>query len=225
MADLLCDASSLISLTRNCFSSVLPYLHTNFRINFFISEHVEKEIITHPLNIKTKQYALSAMRLKDLMNKKYLTRIDADIHEKSERILKIANNIFFAKGQPLNIIHLGEVELIALSEHLNLDTLLIDERTTRMLIESPFLYKKHLEKEFKVNIMVNKQNFSLFQNMTQNIKIIRSSELLILAYENGMLDNLKNLKNDMLSAALYGLKYSGCSIKFSEIEKFIKNVN
>lgn len=224
-ADILCDASSLISLTRSCFDNVLSYMHNAFDLRFFISPSVEGEIITRPLSLKSKQYALSALRLKNMINRKIIIRLDADLRDKAEDTLNVANKIFFVKGKPINIIHMGEIEIVVLSKHLGINSLLLDERTTRMLIESPFKYKKHLEKEFRVNVMLNKKNLSIFQKLTQDIKIIRSSELLIIAYENGLFDNLKSLRKDTLSAGLYNLKYSGCAIRYDEIERFMKRVN
>ena len=224
MADVLCDASSLISFTRSCFSNVLSFMHNTQGVRFFISPAVEKEIITRPLSLKTRQYALSAMRLKDLMRKKIILKIDADVLEKAKEYLKITNNLFFVKGRGMNIIHLGETEIIALADHQGINNILIDERTTRMLIESPFIYKKHLEDEFKVTVMLNKQNLSLFRNITKNLKIIRSSELLTVAYENGLMDGLKELKRDTLSAGLFSLKYSGCAIRFDEITRLMGKI-
>lgn len=224
MADILCDASSLISLTRSCFENVLSFMHNAHGVRFFIPPSVEQEIITRPLSLSNKQYALSAMRLKNAMRKKVILRLDADVLEKAKEYLKVANNLFFVKGRGMKVVHLGEMELIALSQHLKIDNILIDERTTRMLIESPFRYKKHLEEEFKVNVMINKQNFSLFQNLTRDMRIIRSSELLIVSYENGLMDGLKGLKRDTLSAALYSLKYFGCAIRYDEIKRFMNKV-
>ncbi len=225
MADILFDSSSLISLTRSCFINMLPFLKTSSDARFFITPEVEKEIVQKPLSLKTKEYSLSALRIKELLSRKTISVIDADIGEKAKNILNIANNIFFAKGNPLTIVHFAEIEIIATAQKLNIDNIVIDERTTRFITESPVSYVKHLELELGVSIMINKKNLSAFHEITSNFKFIRSSELLILAYELGYFDSVKSLKKDFLEAGLYSLRYSGCSISFGEIEKFIKKVN
>jgi len=116
------------------------------------------------------------------------------------------------------------MEMIALSEHLGVKNILVDERTTRLISEAPFRYKEHLEKEFKVVVMLNKKNLLDIKKIVENMKIIRSSELLILAYEHGMFDNFNSMKKEFLEAGLYSLKYSGCSIQSFEIDKYLGSI-
>jgi len=222
MTDILCDSSSLISLTNSCLGNLFSYLHRSFDLNFLISHSVFDEMITHPLNMKSKQYMLSAMRLKKLVNDTTISIVDLDVSIETNRLLDLANHIFFVSGKPLTLVHKGEIDIISLSHYFKIGNILIDERTTRMLMESPLDFKKHLEKEFKVNVMLNKPNLLKFKEYTHNIKVVRSTELLFVAYEKGFMDNLKSLKYDMLVAGLYNLKYSGCSIKYTEIEKLLK---
>jgi hypothetical protein len=186
---------------------------------------VEREVVAKPLSLKTKEYSLSALRIKELLLRKTLSVINDDIDDRVKNLLNIANNIFFARGKPLSIVHFAEMEIIAIAQKLNINIIVIDERTTRFITESPISYTKHLESELNFSILINKKNLSAFQEIASNLKIIRSSEILILAYQLGYFDSFKSLKKDFLEAGLYSLRYSGCSLSFGEIEKFMKKVN
>jgi len=222
--EILCDSSALISLTASCFTGVLNFLHHRFNVDFIISPTVEYECVTRPLESKSREHTLSALRIKEAIQNRVIIKIDADVGERTQTLEEMANKVFFVKGQGLRIAHKGETELLALSKELGINNLLMDERTTRILIEAPFKYKTHLEEEFKVNVMLNKKNLLTFQEMFANLGIIRSTELLILAYENGMMNDLKDLKKPMLEAGLFGLKYSGCAIRSDEIEAFMRKL-
>ena len=54
----------------------------------------------------------------------------------------------------------------------------------------------------------------------KNVKVIRSTELVLMAYEFGLLDKyLINVSREqLLDALLWGLKIRGCSISNEEVE-------
>ncbi|MEK6982148.1 MAG: hypothetical protein AABX38_04415 [Candidatus Micrarchaeota archaeon] len=225
---LICDSSSLISITDACLDNLFPYLTNKFNLKFIVPPSVEYETVTHPLQANLKQYAFSALRIKHAIYKKNLSKWDnpgEEIKQKTEEILKIANNMFFVKGKPLRLIHLGETEALAIAKMYDIKNLLIDERTTRMLIEAPFKLKEHLEDEFKIHIMVSRDNMQKFTELIKGITCIRSSELVIIGYENGYFDDYKEMKKEILEASLYKIKLSGCSIRFDEITEFIKSIS
>lgn len=60
----------------------------------------------------------------------------------------------------------------------------------------------------------------------KGIKLIRSAELVAVAYELGLLDNyIKNTsisKKDLLDSVLWGVKLDGCAISGKEINQIIK---
>ena len=111
--------------------------------------------------------------------------------------------------------------MLALAPALGIENLLVDERTVRILIEAPFELKQHLESEFQVNVMVNKSSFRDLASKLSTLKVLRSSELVMLAYERGYFKNFTTLQKEALEAALYKMKYSGCSISFDEIHEYI----
>lgn len=218
---ILCDSSSLISLTDICLEGILRFFHKN-NVIFIIPPSVEYEIITRPLNMKMRAYQLSAMRLKKLLDDEVLMKVEAETDAPAKEILKLANSIFFAKGKPMHMVDMGEAEMIALAKSLRINTILMDERTTRMLLEAPFEIKDHLEEELRINVMVNSSHLQKFLDIVSGMRVIRSSELVAVAYEKGHFDIFGSDKKKMLEAALYKTKFSGCSVRFDEIEEFMR---
>jgi hypothetical protein len=165
----------------------------------------------------------SARKIQKAIRDGVLTRVEKEV-TLTEKILQYANNLFFMRGKALPLVHRGEAEMLALANEIGVSTLLLDERTTRMLIEAPFRIKEHLEVEFNVNIMVDKNSLAGFADLTKNVNIIRASELIVIAYEKGFLDQFGEEKSAVLQAALYKIKYAGCSIRFDEIDEFINSL-
>ncbi len=223
--DILCDSSSLISLGDACMLDVLSLFSKKYEVNFIIPKGVEKEIVERPLTIKMKAYQYSAMRLKREIEKRILVKVDIDTETEGKKLLKIANSIFFARGRPVHLIDMGEAEMIILAHKLRIRTLLMDERTTRMLIEAPFTLKEHLERELRVNVMLNKENYSYFSDYTKDMRVVRSVDLVALAYKAGYFEEKFGDESfKAFSAALYKLKYSGCSVSFEEIKNYLREI-
>jgi len=223
--DALCDSSSLISLTGSCLDNVLYYLNQRFHLRFIIPPSVEGETVTRPLSSGLKNYSFSAIKIKRAIKDNVIVKVDVNnVQKEASNILSITNNLFFIKSKPLYLVQIGEAEMLALAKFLGVETIIIDERTTRMLIEAPFKLKEHLEQEFGVNIMVNRDNLLKFSDFTKGFQTIRSSELFILAYENGYLDAYDDIKKEALEAALYKIKFSGCSISFDEIRDYLATI-
>lgn len=220
MKHLIFDSGPLINFSMNNLLYILEKLKREFNGEFIITKEVKKEIIDHPLTIK--RFKLGALRLQSMF--KGGTIKHADITQKQinklrvqrNKLMQIANTTFKARGKPVHLIDKGEAAALALSQMLNNAPLVIDERTTRMLCENPDKLKKYMEKKLHTTIRSNEKNYEYFQNF----KIIRSTELVYIAHKKGLFD----LKNpEVLGAALYGLKFKGCSISEQEIEEMIKS--
>jgi hypothetical protein len=224
--EMLCDSSSLISMTDSCLDGLLHFLNSKFGVRFIIPASVAYETISRPLDSHLRQYSYSALKIKRAIMQKTIICMpkDSESAKDTDEVLRTANNMFFVKGKPLRLVHLGEAEMLALAKELDIQNILIDERTTRMLVESPFRLKEHLEHEFGVNIMVSRESLTTFSDMTKGFEAIRSSELALLGYENGFFDSYEDLKLDMVEAALYKLKFSGCSIRFDEISDYVNSL-
>ncbi len=219
------DASTLISFAMNGLLEEFKSLKKMFRGKFLITSEVRDEIIDKPITIK--KFELEALKLKQLLDAKilempYVYGVQAsEITQTAEEFLSLANSIFKGNGRNIHLIDSGEASCLALSKILSekgiKNVVAIDERTTRMLCEKPENLKKLLEKKLHIKINAKKEKYAIFRRF----KIIRSSELIYIAYKNGLV----RLKGSMvLDALLYALKFKGCAISNHEIEE-IKKMN
>ncbi|MBU0532015.1 hypothetical protein KKB44_00820 [Candidatus Micrarchaeota archaeon] len=222
--DILCDSSVLISLTSACLDNLLHFFAERNDVRFIIPPSVEYETVTRPMKNNLRKYLFSAMRIKDAINDGVVVIVDAKVEDRTRRVMDLANNMFFIRGKPLRLLHFAESEMLALAKKLDIEYILIDERTTRMLMEAPYKLKGHFEKEFNVNVMINKKNYQELVSEISPLKALRSSELVMLAYENGYFKNFEKLEKEVIEAALYQMKYAGCSIGFDEINEYLKKV-
>lgn len=217
---LLCDSSSLISLSDSCLDSLLYFFRDNFGVKFIIPKSVEYEAVLRPLSMRTKVYCFSAIRIKDMINDDVIEVIDADIAEETRKLMDLGNSIFYAHGKPLKILHLGETGMIALAKSLQVNSLLMDERTTRILLEDPVSLAKHFQDEFHTNVMVNRQKLSEFSSRAGKMDVIRSTELVYMGARQGFFEPFGELESQAAEAALYKLKYSGCAVSFKELKEY-----
>lgn len=217
MKSIIFDAGPLINLSINNLLHLLRKLKKEFKGEFLITKEVKKEIIDHPLTIK--RFELNALQLKRLLDEKIIKHADINqeqikvLREKRNYITNLANSTFKAKGKNIHLIDKGESAALALSFILKEPNVIaIDERTTRMLCENPENLRKILQKKLRTQVKANKKNYEFFKQF----KIIRSTELIYIAYKKKLFD-LKDPR--ALEAMLYGLKYKGCSISEQEVEE------
>ena len=222
--DILCDSGVLISLTAGCLDRMIYFFAESQKVRFIIPPSVEYETVTKPMQANLRKHLFSAIRIKDMIEDGVVSVVDAKLERETNKIMSCANNLFYIKGSPIRLMQYGESEMLALGDELGIDYILIDERTTRLLIEAPFHLKQHLETEFQTNVMVNKGNFKELASRISCFKALRSSELVMLAYEKGYFKNFNGLEKQALEAALYKMKYSGCSISFDEILDYVTRV-
>jgi hypothetical protein len=218
------DASTLITLAMNGLLEELRGLKKIFNGKFIIPLGVKSEIIDRPITIK--RFELEALKLKQLLDEKVIelpTSVgikSSDVLAGTNKILEQANSTFLGRGKPVHIVDLGESACLALSELLTKNKIenivAIDERTTRLLCEKPENLEELLRKKLHTNVISNKENYQFFKEF----KIIRSSELVYLAFKK----NLVKLKDGdkILDALLYAVKFKGCSISEQEIEEIKK---
>lgn len=217
------DASTLITLAMNGMFEEMRELKKIFKGKFIITKEVKMEIIDKPITIN--RFKLEALKLKQLLDEKTLEMpstigiSDEEISKKTTEILEIANNIFQGNNKSIHLIDLGESSCLALSNMLNekkiKNVLAIDERTTRMLGEKPDNLQRFLQKKLHTKISFKKEPLGFFKEF----KVIRSSELVYIAYKKGLI----KLKNGfVLDALLYAVKFKGCSISEDEIREIKK---
>jgi hypothetical protein len=232
MNALVFDSSTIISIATNNLLDILPKLKEKFNGEFYITESVKQEVIDVP--IRGKKFKLEALQVLSLLNDGTLKIYKSkDIDKLTDNLLKISNNLFIAGDTPMNIVQRAEIECLALTKYLNASAFAVDERTVRLLVESPEKVSELISKKMHRPIKINPDNIELLKKETKGVSIIRSTELMTIAFELGLLDkysakNVKNLfdheiniKKTVLDATLWGLKTRGCAISQNEIEEII----
>lgn len=216
--NLVFDSGPLISLTMNGLLFVLEELKDKFpETNFIITPQVKKETIDKAFTVK--KYALEAVKLQTLIDKNILTLATEEVskqklEKETQNFLNLANSCFKAEGRNLSLIQLGEASCLAFANLIEEESLIVtDERTARLYTESPENLKIILERKLHSTIGSNQKNLREFRGFS----FIRSSELLVVAYENDLFEYKKD--KTLLDALLYSVKYSGTSISTKEIEE------
>ncbi|MBR9690449.1 hypothetical protein GOV08_02080 [Candidatus Woesearchaeota archaeon] len=224
MSSIIFDTGPIISLAMNNLLFILEKLENSFNGDFFITPAVKDEAIEKPLN--SKKFEFEAIRVMKLLQAGVLKIYPNDVHNKAQDLLSIANKIFIARGNYINIVHYGEMEVVAAAIDAKADAIIIDERTTRTLIENPMKVKERLSRKLHTGITVDDGNLDEFKKLVGPLKILRSFELTVMAYEKGFLDeyliDIENPKRKLLDGVLWGVKLSGCSVSENEISQVLK---
>jgi len=220
MNELIFDSSSIISISQNCLMKVLECMSKKTNNQFVITKGVEFESVTKPLTIT--KFELNALRIKRAIDLNWLKVEQNEID--STQIEDLANNIFFSENKPIKIIHKGEAEALALYKKLNASVLVIDERTTRMLIEEPKNLEKKLKFHYRKKIKMNQGNLKKFSSFAGKINIVRSAELIAKAFDLGCFEGELDNSNKSLEAALFALKFNGCAVSLEEIKEYLSVV-
>jgi len=95
------------------------------------------------------------------------------------------------------------------------------------LVENPKQLKKLLENKLHSTITINQDNLKKFQNLVRGIKIIRSSELMAVALEKGLLDKYLPTeipRKQQVEALMWALRLNGCALATEEIKELVKNI-
>jgi len=138
-------------------------------------------------------------------------------------ILETSNSIYWIGRHNLRLIHGGEAAALALMKEESREVLLIDERTTRMLVEDAEELCKVLCDQTAYRVVMDTERLGHFRSIVPDIKIIRSSEVAAVAYEKGILSrNLGSKGKEVFASVLYALKFSGCAISWQEIEDYVR---
>ncbi|MBU0535500.1 MAG: hypothetical protein KKE20_00935 [Nanoarchaeota archaeon] len=219
------DTGPIISLATNNLLWILEPLKKEFNGEFLIPECVKKELIDRPL--KGKRFKFEAMQVLSLMDKGVLKLVEnPKVKAESKRLLDLANTIFKAKGNWVQLVHEAEIQAVAVDKIMDAAAFVVDERTMRMLIEHPEKLRKIMEHKLHSKIDIDKKNLAEFRKSTRDIDMIRSTELVTIAFEKGLLDrylpNLPNPRKELLESILWGLKLNGCSISEQEIQRIVK---
>ncbi len=222
MKTILLDAGPIISLTTNN----LLWLIEKLKANFAITEGVKRELIDRPLG--TRRFKFEALQVQSLVEKKTISVIKDDaVVKKSQELLNTANSILSAHGENIKIVQVGEMETLAAAILYKADAIIVDERITRTLLENPKGLKTLMEKRLHMQLKLNDAALHSFEEATRHITLIRSIELVTIAYEQGLLDkfvvNIPNARRELLESILWGVKLNGCSVTDDEIYQIVKS--
>lgn len=218
MPSFVMDSSALISLVETCNSGCIEFLSKQGAV-FFITQTVKNEVITNPMQIR--KFQLSALRLKKLLTENQIKIFHSKslTHDKN-KVLYLANSLLYANGKPLKVLHEGEAECLAAFSSAKMDCLVIDEKTTRLLIENPFRLRDVLQTEYAQEISLNNRNLDSFKEFTKNIIVARSSEIIAAAAKRGFFKAFHDDEENAFHAATQALREAGCSLSDSEIEEY-----
>ena len=225
MKSLIFDAGPVISLATNNILWILRPLKEKFNGKFYITDAVKKEIVDKPLD--TKKFKFEAIQIEKILEEGILEVIDSDfIRSKSPSLLNTANQIFKAYNNYMNIVQFAEISVVAAAIELKADAIAIDEKITRSLIENPKVVLNIIKQTLHTSVSINENNLKEFTNTVKSISVIRSVELVTMAYELGILDTyitkLPNARKDLLESILWGVKLNGCAVSKDEIEQIMK---
>ncbi len=223
MKALVFDSGTIIGLTINNMLWLLEPLKNKFNGEFYISKAVKYELVDKP--IRGKRFKLEAIIVRDYIKRGIIKVYDGDLKVKTNRLLGFANKVFSTSQGYLELVHEGEMESLALANEIGASALLVDERTTRVLVENPKNLMNLLSKKLHTKTKFNKDNYKLFLGEISKVNILRSAELLVLAYEFGLFDKYIASYEDekeLLDGLLWGTKLRGCSISVGEINDIIR---
>jgi hypothetical protein len=224
MKSIFFDAGPIISLIMSRLVWLLPELKKKFGGKFYITPAVRKELVERPLQIQRFQFeALQVLKLIDegvleLYKDVPMARVD--------KLISLGNSTFSVKGQKLDVMQSGEMESVACAVETGA-TLCMDERTLRLFIEKPERMEKLLESRFRHNVETDKNRLKNFQNELKDVSIIRSIELVAIAYRLGLLDSyipkIEHGRETLIGSVLWATKYNGCAVTNHEVEE-IKSI-
>lgn len=226
------DTGPLISLTVNNLLSTLERLKEHYNGRFVIPEAVKDELVDTPL--RTKKFMFEAMQVQRLISTGVLEVVeDGDTKELTLEMLRLANNSFSAKGKAVQVVQYGEMASIAAAKLLDAEALVMDERITRELVEHPKHLADLMERKLHTTVLMDDSNISLLQQYVSKMKILRSVELVYVAFGFGLLDRyiaageekiIPQVRQKLLESVLWGLKMNGCAVSGKEIEQMVKVV-
>ncbi len=225
MRSIVFDSGPIISLTTNNLLWILKPLKERYKGHFHITNAVKKELVDRPL--QTKKFKFEALQVMKCIREGIFEVVsNKEIMQQTEKLLSLANNIFSAFGHNIQIVHRAEIAGIACSLFFKGQAMVIDERTTRVLIENPKKLLHILQHKLHTDVQVNKNNLKDFTNLAGGMRIIRSVELVTVAYELGLLDNylakIPNPRKNLLESVLWGVKLNGCAVSRKEIEQILR---
>lgn len=220
------DAGPIITLVMSRLSWILPPLKKQFGGKFYLTPSVKYELVDRPLKIK--RFEFEAIQVMKMIREGTFEVYDNIPQQKINQLENLANNAFKIKKKSMDVVQSGELESVASALQAGAAGVVIDERTLRLFIESGKEMESLLEHRFHKNVVANHQKIREFSEQLKGIKIIRSIELVAVAYRMGLLKDyippLKGGEGLLLDALLWATKTNGCAVTeqgISEIKQML----
>jgi len=222
MAAIVFDSSSLISLSQSCLIKAVKGLAESGNASFAVPQSVFFEAVQRPLQIK--RFELNALRLKKAVQDNWISveKLDSEHAGLTKEIEETANSMFYLNGRAIRLIQRGEAEALALTKQLSSKLLVIDERTTRTIIENPTQLKAIIERRRHKRVKMDGKKANRLREIFSGLSMARSVEIIALAFEKGLLEEELPKGKQALEASLYAVKFAGCAVSGMEIEKFLR---
>lgn len=221
---LIFDSGPIISLTMSGLLYVIEKLKKDFDGEFIITPQVKQEVVDNPFNIK--KYKFESIQVKDLIDRGVLKMSseivpDNKLGNETKKVLQMSGSILrlHETGEKIKIIQEGEASCLAFANLCKCENVIaVDERTTRLISESPENLEKLMESKLHTELDMDLKVVGAMKKYN----FIRSSEILYVAFKRGLIPLKKN--KDTLDALLYGVKFNGAAISSGEIEEIKKMV-
>ncbi|MBI2103330.1 hypothetical protein HYT55_05795 [Candidatus Woesearchaeota archaeon] len=213
------DTGPIITLVMSRLGWLLPELKKKLNGRFYITPAVKYELVDRPLTVRRFEFeALQVMK----MIREGVLEIFTDVpRQKVSDLIQLANNSFRLDAKPMDIIQEGEMESAAAALKIGAAGIVMDERTLRLFIENNRNMKALLEKRFQKQVTPDLTKMDAFSSALQDLTIIRSIELVGVAYSFGLLDSYvpegKKGREQLLDAVLWNTRYNGCAVTEEEI--------
>lgn len=213
------DAGPIITLAMSRLLWILEPLKIKFGGKFYITPAVRTELIERPLKIK--RFEFEALQVLKLIRDGVLEIYPELPYEKTQELTKLSNKTYKVDKKWIEIIQAGEMETVIASMTKSKSSIVMDERTMRLLLEDSDSLKSLLERRSRKPATINEKNVKDFNQKVGKINIIRSIELVSLAFKFGFLDQflpkLPNAWDVLLDSVLWNVKYNGCAVTEHEV--------
>ena len=225
MKALIFDAGPIITLALNNLLWILPELKAHFGGHFLITPSVHAEIVERPL--RTKRFKFEAMQIASLIRAGVLElATNGSISARTAQLLELANSVFSAQQSPLAIVQHGEIESVAAAAELGAEAVVVDERTTRLLLEDPAALAEFLKAKLHAEIELDSAKLAALSKALAKIRLLRSVELVVVAHRLGLLrrylPELAQPDRELMDGVLWGLKLNGAALSRTELEQIVE---
>ncbi len=215
------DSGPIITLVMSRLAWILPEIKKKFNGRFLLTPSVKRELVERPLQVRRFQF--EALEVEKLIRDGVFEVYQEIPKEKIKELIVLANSSFKSDKKTLDVVQEGEIASLVCALETNAAAVVIDERTIRLFIEGREQMKSLLERRFKRKVLTEENQMRNFSEKFKKINIIRSVELIGVAFKMGLLnDYLSQGKSCLLNAVLWAAKYNGCAVTEHEIEE-LKN--